>query len=172
MKTDIRPETKADYAPIYRVHRFAFGRTNESTLVERLRKTKRFIPELSLVARHQNQVIGHILFYPVDIVKDDRTVEALALAPVAVLPQFQNKGVGGKLVKVGLSKAKKLGYKAVIVLGHAEYYPHFGFAPASTWGITAPFEVPDNAFMALELVPGALSAAAGTVRYAQEFSRV
>jgi predicted N-acetyltransferase YhbS len=172
MRTNIRPETRADLSPIHSVNRLAFGRKNEASLVDALRKTERFIPDLSLTARYYEKVIGHILFYPVDIVAGDRRTETLVLAPMAVLPDYQNKGVGSKLVKVGLSKAKKLGYRSVIVRGHPGYYPRFGFQRADKWGITAPLEAPGEAFMAIELVPGALADAAGTVVFPEEFKKV
>jgi predicted N-acetyltransferase YhbS len=154
------------------VHTLAFGRNNEAVLVEELRKTKRFVPELSLMAKYYEMTVGHILFYPVDIVDGEKKTVTLALAPLAVMPEHQKKGVGSKLIKVGLGKAKKLGFGSVIVLGHEKFYPKFGFQPASKWNIRAPFDVPDEAFMAIELIPGALKDAAGTVHYPKEFSKV
>ena len=88
---------------------------------------------------------------------------------MAVLPKFQKKGIGGSLIIEGLKKAKELGYKSVIVLGHKEYYPKFGFKKASKWGIVCPFEVPDEYFMAIELTAETLSEKTGTVVYPQEF---
>jgi putative acetyltransferase len=172
MKIDIRPETRADYAPVRAVYAAAFGREDEARLVERLRRRPGFVPELSLTARHYDRVVGHILFTPVEIVGAGARVPSLALAPVAVLPAFQRKGVGGKLVKVGLSKAKKLGFTSVVVLGHPYFYPRFGFAPADKWHLAAPFAAPDEAFMAQELAPGALTpVVGGTVRYPGEFEK-
>ena len=94
---------------------------------------------------------------------------SLALAPLSVLPQYQNKGIGSKLIIESLKIAENLAFKSVIVLGHDKYYPRFGFKPASIWGIKAPFEVPDESFMALELMDGSLDGITGTVVYAKEF---
>lgn len=90
-------------------------------------------------------------------------------APVAVLPAYQKQGIGSQLILHGLNKSKEMGFKSVIVLGHETYYPRFGFRPADKWGIKAPFEVPDEAFMALELEAGSLNGIAGTVVYGREF---
>lgn len=94
---------------------------------------------------------------------------SLALAPLSVMPEFQRKGVGSALIRQGLHNAKDLGYSSVIDLGHADYYPRFGFKPASSWNITCPFPTPDEAFMALELLPHALDGIAGVVEYAPAF---
>ncbi len=172
MRINIRPETRMDYKNVFNVITQAFGRENEAVLVDNLRNTPRFVPELSLAAWYYEKLIGHILFYPIDIADGDKKTGSLALAPVSVLPEYQKQSVGSKLIKVGLSKAIHSGFSSVIVLGQPEYYPRFGFKPASTWKIKAPFEVPDNAFMALELLPGALKTITGTVQYPKDFSEV
>ncbi len=166
----IRPETASDLSQISNVTRQAFNSTAEVTLIEKLRKAIDFLPPLSLVAVKGQQVLGHILFSPMRIVSEngDRTM-SLALAPLSVLQEFQRKGVGGALIRQGLNTAKDLGYSSVIVLGHAEYYPRFGFKPASHWNITCPFPTPDEAFLALELLPHALDGVAGVVEYAPVF---
>jgi len=135
----------------------------------RLRKTKKFNPGLSLVAEVQGRIVGHILFYPIEIRSEDKVFPSLALAPMAVLPEYQRQGIGSQLVEEGLKKARKLGFSSVIVLGHAAYYPRFGFEPAGKWGIQPPFEVPDDVFMALELVRDGLKDIQGTVEYPPEF---
>jgi predicted N-acetyltransferase YhbS len=94
---------------------------------------------------------------------------SLALAPVAVLPEYQNQGIGGKLIMEGHRLARELGYGSVIVVGHPAYYPRFGYKPASRWNITASFEVPDEAFMALELLEGGLKDVSGEIEYVKEF---
>ena len=171
MKVDIRPETKNDYKQVYEVIAKAFVRNREARMVDALRKTTRFVPELSLAAKHYDTIIGYILFYPVEIVEGGNVTKTLALAPVAVVPAQQRKGVGGKLVKVGLSAAKRLGYGSVVALGHKAFYPRFGFAPASNWHIKAPFNIPEEegVLMAQELVPGALKNGFGTIKYSKEF---
>jgi len=171
-KSKIRPEMIDDYASITEVNDLAFGQKNEGQLILRLRGTKKFIPGLSLVAEIEGRLVGHILFYPIEIRSEGKVFPSLALAPMAVLPEYQKQGIGSRLVKEGLKKARKLGFKSVIVLGHAAYYPRFGFEPASRWGIRPPFEVPDDVFMALELVREGLKGVQGVVVYPPEFSEV
>ena len=170
MKITIRPETEEDYEEITRIHDLAFNRINEGVLVERLRKTSCFVSELSLVAEYKDRVIGHILFYPIKINAGTRKCDSLALAPMAVHPAYQRRGIGSKLVEEGLTTAKELGFKSVIVLGHSEYYPRFGFEVASNWGIHAPFDVPDDVFFAMELKRNGLKDCRGTVEYPEEFN--
>jgi putative acetyltransferase len=113
--------------------------------------------------------VGHILFTPVHLA-DRGKAGLLGLAPMAVLPAFQGQGIGGQLIEQGLAAARELGACGVIVLGHADYYPKFGFRPAADFGLTNEFRAPAENFMALELVPGGLSAASGQVRYHAAFS--
>jgi predicted N-acetyltransferase YhbS len=172
MKIDIRPETDKDYRAIYNLTMRTFGRQNEAKLIDALRKTEQFNPALSLTAKYRQQIVGHILFYPISIVDGDKKIETLALAPMSVLSEYQRKGIGSKLVKVGLGKAKKEGFTSVIVVGHPHFYSRFGFSPASTWGIKSPFKVPNESFMGIELAPNALKDAQGTVRYPKAFDNV
>jgi putative acetyltransferase len=172
MKLRIRSETQDDYAVITEINDAAFGQKNEGRLVERLRETDKFIPELSLVAELDGISVGHILFYPVIINSAENRYPILALAPISVLPDYQNKRIGSTLVIGGLKRSQELGHRAVIVLGYPEYYHKFAFKTASHWGIRPPFEVPDNAFMALELVLGELEGKAGIVEYPEEFNGV
>lgn len=172
MNLRIRHETNEDATRITEINGAAFGQENEGALVERLRQTDNFDPELSLVAEVDGIVSGHILFYPAVIHSGRKEYQTVALGPMAVIPELQNKGIGGRLVTEGLQTAKRLGHKSVIVLGHPDYYPRFGFQPASKWGIRAPFEAPDDAFLALELVLGELSDKRGTVRYPPEYEEV
>jgi len=138
-------------------------------MVGQLRDNPRFIPELSLVALNGDMVVGHILFFPIDIVTADDRKTSLSLAPLAVHPDHQGKGIGGSLVLEGLSVARSLGFDSVIVTGHPAYYPRFGFKPASEWDIRSPVEAPDEAFMALELTEGGLEGKAGVVEYPREY---
>jgi putative acetyltransferase len=140
--------------------------------VDALRKSSAFIPELSLVALESSGVVGHILLTRITVEGGSRTHAALALAPMAVLPSFQKKGIGSALVSRGLEEARGLGHRVVIVVGHPDYYPRFGFAPAKPLGILPPFEVPSEAFMVLELQPGALLGIQGVVKYPAEFDEV
>ncbi|NLP41786.1 MAG: N-acetyltransferase [Veillonellaceae bacterium] len=175
MNIRIRKETERDYRNVEDLVQKAFQEAqfsdhSEHLLVSRLRKSNAFIAELSLVAEKAGLLVGHILFSKVRIVNERKIVESLALAPVAVLPEYQNKGVGKLLIREGLRIAQELGFESVIVLGHEHYYPRFGFKPARSWGIKLPFTVPEENFMALELKEGALDDAAGVVEYPQEFN--
>ncbi|MCX6138563.1 MAG: N-acetyltransferase [Ignavibacteriales bacterium] len=174
MNVTIRQEAPADYEAVQEIVRLAFlaaphADGTEHLLVERLRKSKHFIPALSLVAEVDGRCVGHILFSTITIRSGNIVHESLALAPVSVLPDLQRTGIGGKLIGAGHAVARQLGCDSIILVGHAEYYPRFGYRPASTWGITSSFDVPDECFMALELVPGALSSVSGVVEYPAEF---
>jgi putative acetyltransferase len=170
MTITLRPETSKDYQDITRVNDSAFGQKNEEVIIESLRKNKNFIPELSIVAEKDEMIIGHILFFPIHIKSKDKSHESISLAPMAVLPEYQNQGIGGKLVRYGLEKCREKGFKSVIVLGHPQYYPRFGFEKGSKWDIRPPFEAPDEAFMAMELVEGGLKGVSGVAEYPDEYS--
>ena len=165
MKLKIKQEQVDDYDISEKVVKSAFTNAEHSDqkehlLVSRIRKSKAFIPKLSLVATDENnkKILGHILLSKINISKDDNElVESLALAPLSVLPAYQNKGIRELLITEALKEAKELEYNSVVVLGYPEYYPKFGFKKASIWGIKAPFEVPDEAFMAVELSENALN---------------
>ena len=166
----IRPEKTEDIASIDEITRLAFEGEYAVTLIKAIRNSDYFIPELSLVALDDtHQIVGHILFSPITIESPGQSVDALTLAPMTVVPAWQNRGIGTLLVQYGLEKCKKLGYTIVIVIGHPEYYPRFGFTPARRCGLEVPFEVPDEAFMAYELVPGALKNVRGMVKYSPAF---
>jgi len=173
MNIKIRQETKNDFPSVYDLNKSAFGQENESKLVEALRESDAFIPELSLIASLDNKIVGYILFTKIKI-KDDfgNENDSLALAPISVSPTLQKQGIGGQLIKYGLIKARELGHKSVIVLGHEKYYPRFGFIPADKWNIKAPFDVPINVFMGMELVEDGLKDVKGTIQYPKEFENV
>ena len=146
----IRQEQPADYEAVYRVVKEAFAYAehtdgHEQDLVAALRKSKSFIPELSLVAVEDEKIAGHILFTRAVV----GHVEVLALAPLSVLPAYQGRGIGLSLIAQGHRIAAELGYQYSVVLGHADYYPKAGYIPASRYGIKAPFEVNDENFMAI-----------------------
>jgi putative acetyltransferase len=156
----------------------AFGQPQEASLVDALRASAH--PHVSLVAVEDGEVVGQIFFSPVSIEPDETvskkavaaTGTAMGLAPMAVLPQHQNQGIGSQLVREGLQACLRLGCEVVVVLGHPEYYPRFGFVPASRKGLRCEYDVPDEVFMATELVPGALEGVRGLVKYHPEFSKV
>ncbi len=169
MDVFIRHENPADYDAIKQVNDLAFGQAGEGLLVEQLRMNSAFIPKLSLVAEVEGKVLGHILFYPLVIKGKAENFETLSLAPMSVLPEYQNLGIGSLLVKYGLERVQELKHDSVIVLGHEQYYPRFGFQKASKWQITCAYDVPDNAFMAIELAERALENKAGMVIFPKEF---
>jgi putative acetyltransferase len=165
MNVLVRKETPEDLEAIREVNRRAFGQEDEARLVDALRDGG--YVRLSLVAEEDGQVIGHILFSDLPIATQASTVHALALAPMAVLPARQRQGVGSRLVREGLRACAAAGHRAVVVLGHPDYYPRFGFSARLAERLKAPFSGP--AFMALELVPGALENVTGEVRYPPPF---
>jgi len=166
----VRPEIVDDVAAIHGVNEEAFGGAVEADLVDVLRK--KGAVDLSLVAVNRNIIVGHILFSPAEIVSGRSSYPATALAPMAVLPAMQGKGIGSMLVRQGLRKLEELGHGLVIVLGHPAYYPRFGFVPASRFRISCPYEAPDEAFMALELRAGASPREGGKARFQSEFDAV
>lgn len=168
----IRPEQIEDYEGITEVHRLAFGRENEATLVDRLRDEPEYHPGLSLVAVQGTKIVGHILFTLITIEAESTRVPALALAPLAVRPEKQLQGVGTALIEQGLKVCYQLGHSIVVVLGHSDYYPRFGFQLASRFGIKAPFPAPEDAFMVIGLRPGSLKNTQGTVVYPPAFHGV
>jgi putative acetyltransferase len=169
----IRSENKQDYAAVYEVNKLAFdGRDSEPRLVEAIRQSPEYIPDLSLVAIEDDCVVGYILFSRIRIKTGTGDIPAISLAPLAVRPEYQNKGIGSALVKQGLKECTRLGHKIVIVLGHPDYYPRFGFGSAAAAGIKCPFDVPDEAWMALELQPGAMDGVVGEAHYPPAFDNV
>ncbi|OJD42932.1 GNAT family N-acetyltransferase [Bacillus sp. L27] len=170
----IRQERQTDYRKTEEVVQQAFlneefSDKKEHELVKHIRECDAFIPELSIVAVDE-EIVGHIMLSKITIEQDGVTVDSLALAPVSVARSYQKKGIGGKLIVAALEKAKELGYGSVVVLGHPEYYPKFGFKKASEWNIKAPFEVPEEVFMVMELTENALEGVKGVVQYSSAFA--
>ncbi|SIT24857.1 Predicted N-acetyltransferase YhbS [Chryseobacterium ureilyticum] len=171
----IRQEEEKDYQQVFQLTEEAFREMEHSDhqehfLVEKLRDSEAFIPELSLVAEDENgNIAGHILFTKLKIVNGSESFESLALAPVSVKPEFQNQGIGGQLIREGHDIAGKLGYQSVILIGHEKYYPKFGYEKTSNFGISFPFDIPEENGMAIELVPDGLKNRKGIVKYPKEF---
>ena len=171
----IRQEEERDHQQVFQLTEEAFREMEHSDhqeqfLVEKLRKSNAFIPELSLVAEDENgKIAGHILFTKIKIVNGSESFESLALAPVSVKPEFQNQGLGGRLITEGHRIARELGYQSVILIGHEKYYPRFGYEKTSNFGISFPFEIPEENGMALELVKNGLNNRKGIVKYPEEF---
>jgi putative acetyltransferase len=161
----IREELPGDEAAIRDVNTFAFGRSSEAGIVDRLRES---CPDLvSFVAVDGERVVGHVLYSPATV---DAGPVGMGLAPLAVLPEYQRRGIGSALVERGLAALRDSGCPFVIVLGHPEYYPRFGFERASAHGLASQWEgVPDEAFMALVFDAGAMAGAGGVARYRAEF---
>ena len=166
----IRKEEPRDIKAIRRVNEQAFGQGNEANIIEQLRN--RDVLTISLVAEQDNEIVGHIAFSPVTIEAQGSNSEAIALAPMAVVPAWQRKGIGSQLVWAGLEECRRLAHEVVVLVGHPEYYPRFGFVPARSKGLECEFEVLDEAWMILELKEGALAGRRGEVRFQPEFGEV
>ena len=166
---NIRPYTDQDAHDVYWLHEHAFDGKDEADLVQAIHDDGAAI--LSQVSEEDGKVIGHILFSPLDILPAPVEPKKIAaLAPMAVLPGFQRKGAGESLVRQSLDRLRDGGWDAVVVLGHPQYYPRFGFRPASGYGLAFPTEVPDEAFMALALRDGGLDGCAGELIYHKAFN--
>jgi putative acetyltransferase len=166
---ETRLEAPADHAAIRDVLRTAFPDDCEARLVDLLRERQKVL--ISLVAATDGRVVGNIVFSPIAIEKAPAGFRGVGLAPVAVLPEHQNRGIGSQLIREGLTQCKQHGYDAVVVLGHPNYYPRFGFQIASAHGLTNEYGA-DEAFMVLELRDGVLGKIRGVVRYTPEFREV
>ena len=174
MEILLRQEHIDDFEKVGKVIKEAFKRVpnsddKEHLLVEKLRRSNAFIPELSIVAESNNEIVGHILLTKIRIKNDYETFESLAMAPVSVKPEFQKMGIGGKLIIESHRIAKKLGFESIVVLGHGNYYPKFGYDLASKFGIKLPFDAPDENCLAIELIENALKYINGLVEYPKEF---
>lgn len=164
--TKVRPETEADVDAVNRLTQTAFNGSAEVQLIN----TLRHYPDdcISLVAEQHGQIVGHILFSAARL-DSASELPLMALAPMAVSDVLQHQGIGSALVRAGLERCKKRGAAAVVVLGHARYYPRFGFCPASKHSIDCPWQVPEENFMLLELKAGALQGKSGRVQYHPAF---
>jgi putative acetyltransferase len=166
----IREEEPEDVIAIRRVNEEAFGQPQEARLVDMLRANKAVL--LSLVAAVHHRIVGHILFSPVRLESRPTQLEGAGLGPMAVVPEFQRTGIGSKLVAEGTERLRERCCPFIVVVGHPEYYPRFGFVPASCHGVRCQWEVPDEAFMLLPLEQSRLHGMSGVVRYPDEFSAV
>ncbi len=164
----IRPEEPGDIAAVHEINEKAFGQPAEAHLVDSIRDA---CPDaVSLVAVRDAGIVGHIFFTPVTIADDEQEITGMGLAPMAVLPDYQRQGIGSRLIEAGLEILRQRNCPFVIVLGHPEYYPRFGFVPAARHGLMCPWEnVPDEAFMVLVLDEATMSGVSGVVKYRAEF---
>ena len=175
MNVLIQQEQKEDYDKVYEVVRVAFAcaeHTNydEQNLVVRLRRSAAFVPELSLVAEVAGKIVGHILFTRAVIRTEAQEYGTLVLAPLAVLPDYQGKGIGGRLIEAGHQVAREMDFKSALLVGHPKYYPRFGYRPAELFGIVTDLELPADVFMACELTEGGLDGVQGRMEHAPEFN--
>ena len=167
MSIDIREELPADTPAIRDVNSRAFGQDQEAHIVDALRSNGAAL--LSLVATLNGRVVGHIMYSPLSIGSE---VTGAALGPMAVVPEHQRLGIGTTLVEAGNRKLKDAGYAFIVVVGHADYYPRFGFRPARAHGITCEWELPDDVFMVLMLDETRMQGVSGLAKYRHEFSSV
>lgn len=165
----IRNEESGDWVLVHALNVAVFETHAEANLVGALRQQAN--PMVSLAAEEDQAVVGHIMFSPVELPGHPK-LKIMGLGPMAVLPAYQRRGIGSALVRSGLQQCKKLGFGAVVVLGHPEYYPRFGFSPAARFGIGCEYDAPEEAFMVVELEPGYLRGASGKVKYHAAFSSV
>jgi putative acetyltransferase len=165
----IRTEEEKDRRAVYAVNAAAFETAAEANLVEALRQQA--WPVVSLVAEDNQTIVGHIMFSPVSL-SGHPDLKIMGLAPMAVAPIHQRKAIGSALVRAGLAQCKQQGFGAVVVLGHPEYYPRFGFSPSSGFGIGCEYEVPEQVFMVTELQPDCLRGKSGIIKYHAAFSDV
>jgi putative acetyltransferase len=166
----IREERPVDAEAIRMVNLAAFETSTEADLVDSLRRHA--APMISLVAEEEaNIIIGHIMFSPVTLVGEHKPT-LMGLAPMAVVPARQRQGIGSSLVVEGLERCRRINAAAVVVLGHAEYYPRFGFVPASHLSLCCEYDVPEDVFMVRELRDGALKGFSGTIQYHPVFANL
>ena len=163
----VRPERLGEAEAIRTVNLRAFGGPLEAAIVDALRGSEGAI---SLVAIAADSIVGHILFTPVDVDGTQRSIRAAGLAPMAVAPEHQGQGIGSRLVRAGIEACRAAGYQVIVVVGHATYYPRFGFVPGTSKGLECQWPVPPEVFMVLELLPGVLRDVRGIARYRPEFS--
>lgn len=174
MQIDIRQERDQDIPQVSALIQAAFSGLEESDqsehlLVGRLRASEAFIPELSLVAVHEETIVGHILLTRIQIQEGDHSFPSLALAPVSVLPEYQGQGIGSQLILAAHKIARDMGFSSIVLLGHATYYPRFGYVHASQHGIRLPFDVPDENYMVMALQEDGLEGVSGMVVYPKAF---
>ncbi len=165
----LRPAKPDELGIILDIHRQAFGRELEALVAEKLTILPEYLPDLSLVAETEEGIVGHVMLSLFHHENPDWERRIVALGPIGVLPHLQREGIGSALMRGAIERAAGAGYRGIALLGHPTYYPRFGFRPASTWGISFSYDVPDDVAMALELEPGSLQGAAGNIYYSAAF---
>jgi len=171
----IRQELPHDIDAVFNVVKSAFANMpksnhDEHNLVNRLRKSDAFIPEMSIIAENRGELVGHILLTKVNIIGNEGEVfPSLTLAPISVLPNFQQQGIGSDLIYNAHHVARDMGFGSVILLGHASYYPRFGYKKCTDFNIQLPFDSPPENCMVIELIEDALKGVSGRVEYPPAF---
>ncbi|WP_442601823.1 GNAT family N-acetyltransferase [Paenibacillus sp. KN14-4R] len=167
----IRTEIEQDFKDVYQINFQAFGnREDESKLVERIRKSEEFVPELSLVAEKNNEIVGHIMLSKAIVEAQNEVHTVIVLAPIAIKPDLQKQGIGSSLIEEGIRRCKALGYGLILLIGHPSYYPRVGFQPARKFGLELKqFEVPDEVFMVYEVEERKLQEIRGELKYPKAF---
>ncbi|NJJ39114.1 GNAT family N-acetyltransferase [Paenibacillus apii] len=167
----IRTESAADFEEVYNLNFLAFGnREDESKLIERIRKSEGFIPDLSIVAEIDMQIVGHLLLSKAIVEDEGNRHEVIVLAPIAVNPNYQKQGIGSQLIYEGFNRCIALGFNIILLIGHPSYYPKFGFKAARNYGLELKqFNVPDDVFMVCELKEGELQNIKGELKYPESF---
>lgn len=174
MNIQIRQEEERDHSTVFQIIEQAFEKMKYSSgteqfIVEKLRKDEAFVPALSLVAELEGELVGYIILTKIKIDNGDQLFDALTLGPVAVLPKLHRKGIGGQLINEVHKRAEKLGHEIIILLGHKDYYPRFGYELMNKYGISLPFEAAPENCMILGLTPDALNGVSGKVIYSKPF---
>jgi putative acetyltransferase len=167
----VRAETPEDVRAIDVVNLSAFQGEREAQLVEEVRRSSYFVPDLSLVAELNGRIVGHLLLVRAELRSNGAAKEVLALGPMSVVPSQSHRGIGSELVEAAVARAKPLGYGAIVVAGPPQYYHRLGFSPAERWGLRTNINVPEEAFSAMELQEGALDGG-GEVDYPPMYSRL
>ncbi|MGI9199426.1 MAG: GNAT family N-acetyltransferase [Woeseiaceae bacterium] len=165
----VRAEKPSDQKSVHKLNLAAFDGSAEAKLVDGLRENAD--PVVSLVAEDNGEIVGHIMFSPVAH-SADPALKLMGLAPMAVVPDRQKAGIGAALICAGLERCNEMGVVGVVVLGHPNYYPRFGFVPSSRYKIVSEYDVPEEVFMVIELLDGALNDKPGRVHYHREFSKI
>jgi len=166
----VREERSGDAPGIRRLNERAFGRPNEADLVDGLRAAGAVV--LSLVAEEAGEVVGHVLCSPVEVSSPAGDYRAVGLGPMSVPPDLQRQGIGAELMREALERLRRAGHQAVMLVGHPNYYPQFGFVDGDRYGLRWEVEAPAGVFQVLELVPGALAGRGGVVYFRPEFAAV
>ncbi|MCB1735787.1 MAG: N-acetyltransferase [Gammaproteobacteria bacterium] len=167
----VRPETSEDVRAIDVVNLSAFEGDREARLIDALRRSPSFVPELSLVAEFNGRIVGHLLLSKVELRRREQIIHLLELGPMSVVPSQSHRGIGTILIETAINQARERGFKAIVEVGQANYYTRFNFEPAAKWGLSCNLPVPDDAITAIELEAGVLNGG-GHIIYPPQFNQL